>query len=381
METPTADDLLQFRDYSGGAPAQINVNSPTHATGGGSGSGSGGAGGGGAIGGNTNAQRQRGDPLADLIYDMSTSAQTLAGGGVPNAQNASLDGSGAGGGGSKLSFLTIEYYQQFFNVDTYMVLERIANSMIPKRAAGNYLRMNIGENPDLYGPFWITVTLIFSIAISGNIASYLQQANDGYRWHYNFHLVSYAATCIFLYANILPAILWALFKYSLKPVDAAEAVETDSVSFFSFVLLHVAMCPLAHIRIASLQASYTPTLLSLMCIYGYSLAIYIPVSILWVINISLLQWLLVITAALLSGTVLIAVLTPALRNSQFSLFLIIGILSAHIVLAAGFLLYFFHSPPEVVSSGYPPAVPPAAALKTVTDAAVNAGVVAGNQTH
>ncbi|EDV34579.1 uncharacterized protein Dana_GF21391 [Drosophila ananassae] len=356
METPTADDLLQFRDYSGGAPAQINVNSPTHATGGGSGSGSGGAGGGGAIGGNTNAQRQRGDPLADLIYDMSTSAQTLAGGGVPNAQNASLDGSGAGGGGSKLSFLTIEYYQQFFNVDTYMVLERIANSMIPKRAAGNYLRMNIGENPDLYGPFWITVTLIFSIAISGNIASYLQQANDGYRWHYNFHLVSYAATCIFLYANILPAILWALFKYSLKPVDAAEAVETDS-------------------------ASYTPTLLSLMCIYGYSLAIYIPVSILWVINISLLQWLLVITAALLSGTVLIAVLTPALRNSQFSLFLIIGILSAHIVLAAGFLLYFFHSPPEVVSSGYPPAAPPAAALKTVTDAAVNAGVVAGNQTH
>ncbi|KAH8341698.1 hypothetical protein KR074_006508 [Drosophila pseudoananassae] len=351
METPTADDLLQFRDYSGGAPAQINVNSPTHATGGGLGSGSGGAGASGGLGGNTNAQRQRGDPLADLIYDMSTSAQTLAGGGVPNAQNASLDGSGAGGGGSKLSFLTIEYYQQFFNVDTYMVLERIANSMIPKRAAGNYLRMNIGENPDLYGPFWITVTLIFSIAISGNIASYLQQGNDKYTWHYNFHLVSYAATCIFLYANILPAILWALFKYSLKPVDASDAVETDS-------------------------ASYTPSLLALMCIYGYSLAIYIPVSILWVINVrALLQWLLVITAALLSGTVLIAVLTPALRNSQFSLFLIIGILSAHIILAAGFLLYFFHSPPVVVSNGYPPipSAPPAAALAT--------GVVAGNQTH
>ncbi|XP_017095187.2 protein YIPF1 [Drosophila bipectinata] len=360
METPTADDLLQFRDYSGGAPAQINVNSPTHATGGGSGSGSGGAGASGGLGGNSNAQRQRGDPLADLIYDMSTSAQTLAGGGVPNAQNASLDGSGAGGGGGKLSFLTIEYYQQFFNVDTYMVLERIVNSMIPKRAAGNYLRMNIGENPDLYGPFWITVTLIFSIAISGNIASYLQQANDKYTWHYNFHLVSYAATCIFLYANILPAILWALFKYSLKPVDASDAVETDS-------------------------ASYTPSLLSLMCIYGYSLAIYIPVSILWVINISVLQWLLVITAALLSGTVLIAVLTPALRNSQFSLFLIIGILSAHFVLAAGFLLYFFHSPePKVEGShGYLPipSAPPAAALKAVTDAAVNAGVVAGNQTH
>ncbi|EDV91763.1 protein YIPF1 [Drosophila grimshawi] len=316
METPTADDLLQFRDYSatnsGSTPAQINVNSPTHA----------GLSGGGMGGG----QRQRGDPLADLIYDMSSTAQTMIGGGgtAPGDQAEAGAGGGTGGGGARLSFLTIEYYQQFFNVDTYMVLERIVNSMIPKRAAANYLRMNIGENPDLYGPFWITITLIFSIAISGNIASYLQQASDSYHWHYNFHLVSYAASCIFLYANILPAILWALFKYSLKPVDDADAVETDS-------------------------ASYTPSLLSLMCIYGYSLAIYIPVSILWVINISLLQWLLVITAAMLSGTVLIAVLTPALRNSQYSLFLIIGILGAHIVLAAGFLLYFFHNPTDVAA--------------------------------
>ncbi|XP_016968243.1 protein YIPF1 [Drosophila biarmipes] len=356
METPTADDLLQFRDYSGGAPAQINVNSPTHSSGGGSG---GSAGGGGGSSNNANAQRQRGDPLADLIYDMTTSAQGLSGDGGQQPQNASLDGAGGGAaaGGARLSFLTIEYYQQFFNVDTYMVLERIANSMIPKRAAGNYLRMNIGKNPDLYGPFWITVTLIFSIAISGNIASYLHHASDGYRWHYNFHLVSYAATCIFLYANILPAVLWALFKYSLKPVDSADAIETDS-------------------------ATYTPSLLSLMCIYGYSLAIYIPVSILWVINISLLQWILVITAALLSGTVLIAVLTPALRNSQFSLFLIIGILSAHVVLAAGFMLYFFHNPPESpLAAAAPPAAAPAApaALKAVTQAVLNA--VPGNQTH
>lgn len=155
METPTADDLLQFRDYSAtnsGAPAQINVNSPTHATGGGSGSG------------NFNAQRQRGDPLADLIYDMTNSTQSMtgggSGGGVGNSGGAQGASSDAAAGGARLSFLTIEYYQQFFNVDTYMVLERIVNSMIPKRAAANYLRMNIGENPDLYGPFWITITLV-----------------------------------------------------------------------------------------------------------------------------------------------------------------------------------------------------------------------------
>ncbi|XP_030381549.1 protein YIPF1 [Scaptodrosophila lebanonensis] len=346
METPIPDDLLQFRDYSNtsatnsSAPAQINVNSPTHSTGS-------------ATGGSASSNgRQRGDPLSDLIYDMSNSVQTLTGGGSANAAapGGGADGTaGSPGAGTRLSFLTIEYYQQFFNVDTYMVLERIANSMIPKRAAGNYLRMNIGENPDLYGPFWITVTLIFSIAITGNIASYLHHATDAYQWHYNFHLVSYAATCIFLYANVLPIILWALFKYSLKPINDTDTIEADS-------------------------ANYTPTLLSLMCVYGYSLAIYIPVSILWVINISLLQWLLVITAAMLSGTVLIAVLTPALRNSQFSLFLIIGILGAHVILAAGFMLYFFHSPQDPLSPAY-------AALQAPTPDSIDGVLPSVNRTR
>ncbi|XP_017473140.1 PREDICTED: protein YIPF1 [Rhagoletis zephyria] len=339
MQSSGADDLLQFRDYNSppnmsSPPAQINVNSPTH-----------------SMGSATSASRGGNDALNDLIYDMSNSAGIMGGsggsvsGGNMNAGAAGGAGGGADGGAdagasNKVSFLTLEYYQQFFNVDTFVVLERIANSMIPKRASGNYLRSNIGQNPDLYGPFWTTVTLIFSIAISGNIASYLQHANDNYHWRYNFHLVSYAATCIFIYANLFPIALWAVFKYSLKPVT--DDVETES-------------------------ASYSPSLLSLMCVYGYSLFIYIPVSVLWVIQISLLQWLLVITAALLSGSVLIIVLTPALRNSKLSLFLIIGILGAHFLLAAGFMLYFFHVPSNSVA--YAPAP---AALEAVTNAAARA---------
>ncbi|XP_054730707.1 protein YIPF1 [Anastrepha obliqua] len=337
MQSTGSDDLLQFRDYTStpsmsSPPAQINVNSPTHSA--------------------SSAGANRGnDALNDLIYDMSNSAGILGGsGGAGGGGNMNTAAPGGGGGGAdsgadvgssnKVSFLTLEYYQQFFNVDTFVVLERIANSIIPKRASGNYLRSNIGQNPDLYGPFWITVTLIFSIAISGNIASYLQHANDNYHWRYNFHLVSYAATCIFIYANLFPIALWAVFKYSLKPVT--DDVENEN-------------------------ADYSPSLLSLMCVYGYSLFIYIPVSVLWVIQISLLQWLLVITAALLSGSVLIIVLTPALRNSKLSLFLIIGILGAHFLLAAGFMLYFFHVPGNAVS--YEPAP---AALEAVTSAAARA---------
>lgn len=47
--------------------------------------------------------------------------------------------------GSKVSIFQIEYYQQFFNIDTIEVVNRIATSMIYKRAHSNYLRNNLGE--------------------------------------------------------------------------------------------------------------------------------------------------------------------------------------------------------------------------------------------
>lgn len=73
-------------------------------------------------------------------------------------------------------------------------------------------------------------------------------------------------------------------------------------------------------------------------------------SILWVIQISFLQWLLVFGAALSTGTVLIIVLSPALQNSHKSVFLIGGILLAHFLLAAGFMLHFFHMPANVAAT-------------------------------
>lgn len=157
------DDFLSFKDFTdvhgqntnpavNAAPAQINVNSPEK----------------------TASSRGR-EHLKDLLYDMSNSVQAME---AKIAKSSGAAGAGGGGGASSSagispsgsmpnnenikspSVFTIEYYQKFFNVDTYMVLDRIATSMIPQRAPGNYLKVEIGENPDLYGPFWITVTLV-----------------------------------------------------------------------------------------------------------------------------------------------------------------------------------------------------------------------------
>lgn len=115
---------------------------------------------------------------------------------------------------SSKSFWSFEYYQQFFNVDTDQVKNRIIWGMIP-RPGVSYIRNYIKPNPDLYGPFWICVTLIFTIAISGNVANYLQYAPTGdYKWKYDFHIVSFAATAIFTYAFVVPLALWSFIKWN-----------------------------------------------------------------------------------------------------------------------------------------------------------------------
>lgn len=51
------------------------------------------------------------------------------------------------------------------------VIERILAGMIP-------IRLNLVDclqsNPDLYGPFWLAMTLILCTAISGNITNLLE---------------------------------------------------------------------------------------------------------------------------------------------------------------------------------------------------------------
>ena len=62
------------------------------------------------------------------------------------------------------------------------------------------------------------------------------------------------------------------------------------------------------------EAPQTPGLLQLLCLYGYSLSIYVPVAFLWTIQFSWLQWSLVIAATLLSGGVLLRSLLPVISG-------------------------------------------------------------------
>lgn len=90
------------------------------------------------------------------------------------------------------------------------------------------------------------------------------------------------------------------------------------------------------------------SLLELICVYGYSLSAYVPISVLWVIQINLIQWILVFVGAALSGYVLMTSISPAFGDKN--LFILLTFLCLHVLLAVGFKLYFFHVPPMITAT-------------------------------
>lgn len=113
---------------------------------------------------------------------------------------------------SKYSIFQIKYYQTLFNVTTTDVLDRVFRAVVPFRMT---FFDAIKENPDLYGPFWITCSLVFIMAASGNFANYLAYLLAGQedKWVYDFNKLPYGAAVIFIYMIVIPLSYWGVLAW------------------------------------------------------------------------------------------------------------------------------------------------------------------------
>lgn len=259
------------------------------------------------------------DPGATTLSVSSSNHSLPAGGGSEEVKLDLSDEEEAeqesaellGGKKSSGGFWTFEYYQSFFNVDTVQVLDRLKGSVMPLPGR-NFIKHHLRSNPDLYGPFWICVTLVFTVAISGNFSTFLLQRGDP-QYHYTpqFHRVSVAAVVIFLYAWLVPIALWGFLTWR-------QGVERQ-VGGYSF--------------------------LETVCVYGYSLFIYIPTAILWIIPFEWLRWTLVAVAMVISGSVLVLTFWPAVQEDTkpMAVTAVATIVLLHTLLAVGCKMYFFQS--------------------------------------
>ncbi|KAL4467282.1 hypothetical protein ABPG72_010089 [Tetrahymena utriculariae] len=161
-------------------------------------------------------------------------------------------------------FLDIDFYKPYFqHVTTSVVLKRIGYSLIPCKADFFSVADNIS---DLYGPLWISFTLVFALTAAGNLSLYLQSDNPSH-FDYKFSFVSLAFSVVFGYITIVPI-------------------------FIAFMMR----------LFGSKQTQYLQTI----CIFGYSLFVFIPVSLLCIIPMNLVQYILFLYAALNSTLFLLS---------------------------------------------------------------------------
>eukprot|EP00298_Acanthocystis_sp_HF-20_P008961 c18016_g1_i1.p1 GENE.c18016_g1_i1~~c18016_g1_i1.p1 ORF type:complete len:249 (+),score=66.03 c18016_g1_i1:72-818(+) len=168
---------------------------------------------------------------------------------------------------SSSSCWNITYYRPYFNVNTKDVLERLICVWIPTR---NW-EITIKQNPDLYGPFWISTTLIFTIAVIANFIGFLVDQT-----YTDFTNVTVGATLIYGYVFAVPIclclILWCI------------------------------------------DTKISPT--SLFCAYGYGLTPFIPAIILCLIPLEATRWLFICIATILSGYFIINFLNLSLSRQM-----------------------------------------------------------------
>lgn len=104
---------------------------------------------------------------------------------------------------------------------------------------GDYAADTLQNQPDLYGPFWIATSVVFSVFVCSSLAGSLAAYIAGKQHVYDFTLLSFAVVVVYMYAFLCPALVWASTKYF----------------------------------------GCQPSLLEIINYYGYGLTIWIPVSV------------------------------------------------------------------------------------------------------
>ncbi|KAK9464475.1 hypothetical protein V1512DRAFT_268305 [Lipomyces arxii] len=208
-----------------------------------------------------------------------------------------------------LSIWNIQFYAQFFDVETSDVLQRCLYAIYPKISFVE----TVGDNPDLYGPFWIASTVVLVLFFSSTLAGAIASHVAGVRYEYNFGLLSAAAALMFGYTFLVPVILWGVLKWYKSE----------------------------HAR-----------LLECVSLYGYANTIWVPVSLVSISPIEIfnfptisnvVRWVSAAIGFAVSTTFLVRNLYPVLNSTEAktSRILLIAVVAGHMALAFVVKLVFF----------------------------------------
>ena len=205
---------------------------------------------------------------------------------------------------------SMQFYQQYFDVDTDDVLARVTHA-ITRPHAGSFATLH-GDNPDLYGPFWICATLIFLNSMGGQYAVYLSRrrvAADGeLDWGFDVGKIAASTALFYGYVFLVPLMLYLTLRCF---------------------------------------AGVNTSLVGLICAYGYALAVYVPTALLCIVPSELTRWTVYLIGMGISATFLFTNVRPIAaaspKGEAFATPFAGCVVGAHVLFGVMLKLYFFQN--------------------------------------
>ncbi|GAA5937712.1 Yip5p [Sporobolomyces koalae] len=168
---------------------------------------------------------------------------------------STIDGATKSGG-----VLNLDFYSSWFDVDTLTVLTRCYKTLIPKE---DYVNDVLSGVPDLYGPFWIPTTLVFSLFLTSSLISSVNAYLAGLEYTYDFTRLGAATSVVYTYYLGLPVLVWAAIKYWAGASDRSPVEIVSLYGYSSTIWILVAWLSLIPSTTARLFFVFVGTVLSL----------------------------------------------------------------------------------------------------------------------
>eukprot|EP00563_Minutocellus_polymorphus_P004280 CAMPEP_0181036922 /NCGR_PEP_ID=MMETSP1070-20121207/9126_1 /TAXON_ID=265543 /ORGANISM="Minutocellus polymorphus, Strain NH13" /LENGTH=381 /DNA_ID=CAMNT_0023114603 /DNA_START=38 /DNA_END=1183 /DNA_ORIENTATION=- len=232
-----------------------------------------------------------------------------------------VPGRPAGFLGAVQSCLSLDTYRTYFDVDTADVLKRVVGSVkmanIPDGFRNDLLGVAGGadaKGPDLYGPFWLTTTMVFFLAVTSNMHGYLHR-DDVSEFESDINHLVHAMPVLYSYAFLLPVTLFLVLRCMAIPFNLME----------------------------------------LICLYGYSLVPYAPTLLLCLIPVNFLEWIVLLAATCLSCLFILRNVSTPILSSDVGLSkapaLVMFVVACHLIFVLVLKFAFFHHRFNSGSSG------------------------------
>ncbi|KAH3685975.1 hypothetical protein WICPIJ_003042, partial [Wickerhamomyces pijperi] len=209
--------------------------------------------------------------------------------------------------------LSLNHYRRYFNITSSQFTGNIFSSLNPLYKSTE--DDQVDDIGDLYGPIWVTATVIFVLFFSNTSANELKNWLSGAqdRYKYDFALFTGAIGLLYGYVGLIPVLLYA-------------------VSVFYFKLPNFL------------------NLTKLMAIYGYANFVWVPAAVLAMFRgffgssllSGIILWASVLIGGFISGVGVIARVYPVLKrsaiavgNEKLSMGLLIALVIAHVGFTIG----------------------------------------------